>query len=348
MTKLTYENIREHLICNLSEAEIVKNLKLISQTFTKDRSKIQMLYDKAASVASYACFYLPTNVWKLKFLLERLSVDQIESIRNSVIVEIGTGPGTYLLSIMDQIGPELTTFIGVDHNPLMLEQAKKITDSLFPTADVEWTNAVPELSKFGKKITLIYGNSLNEMGHVMALKIISKVNADNIIFIEPGTKASFGEVIKVRESLMSSYNIIYPCSQNAACPIAENSEDDWCHQVIRTSLDESTQRLSQLISLDRSIMPAVIHLYSKLKKELLVKGHIVRLTRILKHAFLWEVCLSEADKLKIVTLEVPKKLMSKKEVKEFGAISTGLGIDFEIDKVLGDGVVRVKSFKVYL
>lgn len=351
MTKLTYENIKNHLISNLTEAQIVKNLKIISNTFTRDRDKIQNLYESAQMVASYTCFYLPTNSWKLKFLLERLSLDQIEDIRKSIIIEVGTGPGTYLLSFMDLLGPELTSFIGIDHNPLMLEQATKLTQNIFPTADVEWKLAIPDLSKFGddKKITLIFGNSLNEMGSQMASKIIQKVKPNSILIIEPGTMTSFNEVLKVRTNLLDSdFHVHYPCASNGECPIGKLKEEDWCHQVVRTSLDESTQRLSQMISLDRTIMPAVIHFYSKSPKDVTTRAHIVRLVKILKHAFIWEVCTTQDSQLEIKTLEVPKKLMTKKEVKEFGAISTGLGIDYEIDKVIGDGIIRVKNFKVYL
>lgn len=350
MTKLTYENIKDHLISNLTEAQIVKNLKTISSTFTVEREKIQKLYENAQMVASYACFYLPTNAWKLKFLLERLSKDQVDEIKQSIVIEIGTGPGTYLLAFMDILGPELTSFIGIDHNPLMLEQAVKITQNLFPTADVEWRSAIPDLSRFGsdKKITLIFGNSLNEMGSLMAFKIIQKVKPHNIILIEPGTMTSFSEVLKLRTNLLTqNYHVQYPCGSDGACPISELSKEDWCHQVVRTSLDESTQRLSQMISLDRTIMPAVIHFYSASQKVQVVQAHIVRLVKILKHAFLWEVCTNENGQLVIISIEVPKKLMTKKEVKEFGAISTGLGIDYEVDKIIGDGVVRVKNFKVY-
>ncbi len=340
---LSYDIIKDHLIEKISENEIVKNLKKISFTFTQGRDKIQNIYESRAMVASYACFYLPTNAQKMNFFLERVSPEVIEEIRSSVVIELGTGPGTYLLALMDILGPEKMSFFGIDHNPLMLEQAKKLQQELFPTADAYWREDVPSLPA-DKKITLIFGNSLNEMGSSLAFRLIERLNPAHIIFIEPGTKQSFLETSKLRSTLIGrDYNILYPCQSNDPCPIIKNKLDDWCHQVVRTSLDPSTLRLSQLVSLDRTVMPAIIHLYSKELSAENQSALIMRLLKSVKHAFFWEVCTLIDGELKLQEIEVPKKLFTKSEMKSLSKMSTGLNIEYSIDKVLGDGSVRVSK-----
>lgn len=342
MTRITYQSVSEHLIVSLKENEIVRNLKLISQTFTQKRDNIDKMYADEAMIASYACFYLPTNIWKMKFLLERLSEEQIASIKDSHVIEIGTGPGTYILALMEFLGPEMISFFGIDHNPLMLKQARKLTEVFFPTADCEYRQDIPVLND-NKKVTLIFGNSLNEMGEALALKIINSLNVENIICIEPGTKQSFSHTQNLRESLVKSgFNIAYPCQGNQTCPITKNKLDDWCHQVVKTKLDFDTQRLSQLINLDRSSMPAIIHFYGK-KDSIRNSAVVMRQIRILKHAFVWEICHEVAGELKLQVVEVPKKVFSKSQTKEISDSSTGFRIEFSLDKELPENVIRIKD-----
>ncbi|EQC46677.1 small ribosomal subunit Rsm22 family protein [Bacteriovorax sp. Seq25_V] len=337
---LSYDVIKDHLIEKISENEIVKNLKKISFTFTQGRDKIQKIYESRAMVASYACFYLPTNAQKMNFFLERVSENILAEIKESIVVELGTGPGTYLLALMDTLGPELTTFFGIDHNPLMLEQAQKLQQELFPTADAYWREDIPSLPK-DKKVTLIFGNSLNEMGSALAFRLIDRINPTSIIFIEPGTKQSFHETSKLRTILIKEkFNIIYPCQSSDECPIIKNKLDDWCHQVVRTSLDPSTLRLSQLVSLDRTVMPAIIHFYSREVVREDQSGLIMRLLKSVKHAFFWEVCTLVDGELRLQEIEVPKKLFTKSELKALSKMSTGFNIEFSVDKVLGDGTIR--------
>lgn len=341
---LPLSKIQPCLLEDLSETEIVKCLKDLSDGFTKSRHKIDDLYASRKHISSYASFYLPTNMYKMEFLLSQLPEKVLEQLRGSTIIEVGTGPGTYIFALIEALKCQMCSFVGVDHSPLMLEQAKKLHDSLYPCSDITWRADIPKVD--GEK-TLVFGNSLNEMGHYSALKLVKNNKAKIVICIEPGTKDSFENMGQFREGMIKDgYQILYPCTSNGPCPIIKDKKDDWCHQVVRTKLDESIERLSQMIKLDRKTMPAIFHVYIRNEFAALndssAKYRIVRTVKNIKHAFLWDICLTEGDDNKIVRIEVMKKDFKKKEVKLLEAMSTGHLIDFEITKKLSADKWRVK------
>lgn len=337
---ISFNKLKPALLEEMTEGEIVKCLKELSQAFTQSRHKIDDVYASPKHISSYASFYLPTNMYKMAFLLKQLPNELIEGIKNSTVVEVGTGPGTYLFGLLEELNCEMTSFIGVDHSPLMLKQAEKIHQSLYPCSDITWRSDIPKLP--GRK-TYIFGNSLNEMGHYTGLKLVNRNKADIVICIEPGTKSSFKEMSSFRSGMIKDgYKVIYPCSGEGECPIIKLDEDDWCHQVVRTKLDDSIERLSQLIKLDRKTMPAIIHVYTKDKVVNNRKYQVVRLVKNIKHAFLWEVCFEVAGEMKLVRIELMKKLYKKKEVKALESMSTGYEIDFTIDKKIDSNHWRVK------
>jgi len=343
---IPFSKIHPCLLVDLTEPQIVKCLTELSDGFTKSRHKIDELYASRAHVSSYASFYLPTNMYKMSFLLSQLPSDVLEQIKETTIVEIGTGPGTYIFSLIELLESSMSSFIGVDHSPLMLEQAKKIHHKLYPCSDVTWRSDIPKLSG---KSTFVFGNSLNEMGHYSALKLINRNKAEVVICIEPGTKASFAEMSKFREGMIKDgYNVAYPCLSNSACPIVVYKSDDWCHQVVRTKLDSSIERLSQIIKLDRKTMPAIFHVYVKDVPQINEGYRIMRTVKNIKHAFLWDVCSVVDGKQELIRIEVLKKNFKKKQVKQLESMSTGHLIDFTVDKEISEKHWRVNLSQTIL
>ncbi len=333
------EKIKKSLIANLSEAEVVDGLKLISNTFNLNRTKIDDVYKSASNVSSYACFYLPTNMYKMKFLLSQIDQSLIEDIRKSSVIDIGCGPGTYTFSLIECLNEPLMSFYGIDHNPLMLEQAKKLHDAIYPCSSIDWRQDIPKVD--GAK-TMIFGNSINEMGYKEALRLIHRVEPEIIVAIEPGTKESYTTMNELRTQLIKAgFHINFPCPGDGECPM---KQDNWCHQIIRTQLDFDVERLSQLIERDRKTMPAVIHLYSK--RKLFHQNSLIRLEKNQKHAYLWNICQSESvEKNSFKKIEILKRSFSKSDKKNLEKISTGHSLVFDVEKEISENISRVKLLK---
>ena len=337
---ISLDKLKESLLVKISEEEIIKRLSLVSQTFTINRDRIKDVYSDPKNISSYAYFYLPTNMHKMEYLINHLSKSIIEDIRDSIVIDVGCGPGTYIFSLIELIDMSKASFFGIDHNFNMLDQAKKIHQSTYPCSDIEWRNDIPNLK--GKK-TLIFGNSINEMGHNEALRLIHRTDPQLIILIEPGTKDSFSEVKKLRTQLCKThFTPVFPCPSKLACPMGE---DNWCHQVIKVSLDKDLERIGQRIKKDRTKMPAVIHVYRNEASEENV-SRVIRLEKKAKHAFYWNVCEKGNDSNNFFRLEVLKKPLAKKMIKSIEKLSTGFRISYKIQKEISETHKKVLLTKV--
>ncbi len=341
---LNLNNLQKLLLSpNLSEVEIIRLLQTIHQNFTINRDEIGNYPSSAQMVSAYTLFYLPTNILKLPFVLKNLDQEVLDQIKKTTIIDVGCGPGTYSLGFLNFFWPNFEgTLVLFDKSNLMLKQASNLIDHFFPTfKKVTYLDNLPP--KLEGEITLFFGNSLNELGVDKALDLVEKFKPKFLFFIEPGTKDFFKIAIKIRnEMIKKGHSVLFPCpSLVSSCPL--ENKDDWCHQILHTTLDPSLERLSQLIKKDRRTMPFTSHIYHLDKPA--NKGIMARLVRVLKEnkfAFYWEVCFEENRTLLIKKLEIIKKNIPKATQKKIKNLSIGGKINFSILKKISQNYWRVE------
>ena len=330
---LSLEDIQPHLlISNLSEAEIVKNIKEISMKFTSRRDQIKDYVLDHRQVSAYASFYLPTNMPKMHFLLSKLSSAVLDDLKNRPFIDMGAGPGTFSLAYKMLLKiPGHVEMTAVDSAQIMLDQATKIMNGFFPG---DKFNTTRKVSTANPNSILFFGHSINEMGVDRAQDQIMTIDPEYVMWIEPGTSEFFHDIKKLRANLLDTYDVIYPCPGNAGCP------SDWCHQVLRTSHASSIERLSQMVSLDRKILPMVAHVYRRKNKTAAVDNNgpvTIRFLNETKFSFEYEVCMqNEVGENRNVVIEIQKKQLSKSEEKAFKNADVGERISFEIEKIVQD------------
>ena len=331
---LSLEEIKPHLLNpNLKESELIKLIAEMSQKFTVKRDKIQEYVQDEKAVSAYAAFYLPTNIPKMHFLLSKLSNETLDDLIKRPFIDVGCGPGTFSLAmslLLKQTPPEI---IAVDSSKLMLEQTQKMLEGFFPSVNLITTQ------KFHQKksdSTLFFGHSINEMGVDRAMDLIATVDPEYVLWIEPATSEFFLELKKMREALSLHFDILFPCPSNDSCP------SSWCHQVLRTTHDPSLERLGQLVSLDRKILPLATMVIKRKKGSLgLGKPVTTRFLNETKFSFEYEVCLNEGGENKLKVIEIQKRHLSKEEEKILKNSNVGERVDFEVEKIVGEKL-RVK------
>lgn len=334
---LSFEEVRPHLlISNITEPEIVKYIKEMSVKFTARRDQITDYVMDHRQVSAYASFYLPTNIPKLHFLLSKLPQDVLEDFKNRPFIDVGCGPGTFSLGykrLMDV--PAHVEMIGVDSSQIMLDQATKMMNGFFPGEKFQTTR------KFNEKKSnsiLFFGHSINEMGINKAQDLIMTIDPEYVMWIEPGTSELFSELKTLRQNLTDHYDVLYPCPSSELCP------SDWCHQVLRTSHEASIERLSQLVSLDRKILPMAAHVYKrKTKSQVTNTPTTIRFINETKFSFEYEVCFFENGENKNAVIEIQKKHLDKVQEKHFKHADVGEKLNFEVEKLVGEKLrVRLK------
>ena len=107
---------------------------------------------------------------------------------------------------------------------------------------------------------------------------------------------------------------------------------DWCHQVLKVIHDPWVERLCQLVSKNRRVMPMIGHVYCKDTEinsapDNIIKVTLIRVLKETKFSFQWQVCLSIVDgqdselNHSLITVDVLKKYYSKKDQKVLKKVS---------------------------
>lgn len=333
----------------LDDRKLASILEKIKVMYTIDRKGLPSKKWSRDEVSAYAAFYLTTNAVKFEWAMDQLTEKVRQELSECDVIDFGTGPGTYLLAFNRYFSDAAGTMIGVDKEELMLDQAHELVKGLFPQGKFQFTDQLPSRGSTRKRL-LIFGNSCNELSTKEINDVIEKINADFVLFIEPGTPVVYDQIMDLRESFKKKgFSSLYPCpSLDFDCPVkkrVDEGKEDWCHQVWRGTHDHGVERLGQLAKIDRKAMPMIIHLYSREsiggQSAQDVKARFIRYLNETKYAFSWEVCLQEEGTLKVCHFEIMKKGLSKKEQKAFKKLSVGQNFNFEVLKKISDEHYRV-------
>lgn len=336
--KIGLDEIRPHLLVSPKESELIKLLKELSRAFV-DRNKLLKTYGvREDYVSAYSQVFLPTNAPKLEFLLGQLpkSITDEFSSGQWHFIDFGCGPGTYSLSWL-KLFPNSKCLL-IDNADAMLRQARKLVSGLF--GGEKLINSEIDLSE--EKRVLFFGNVINEFSEKLVYDLVKKFQPTYLIIIEPGTKASFSQLTKLRDYLLKNdFKIKYPCLSQSGCPFAPVGamiETDWCHQVLRTTHDLSVERLCQLAKLDRKILPMIAHVYAAEKNQKIVENTEVLEARVVqflqenKFAFEYRVCCLIEGEHKVLFCSLAKKNLSKVQKRVLKKASVGVKLVLKVLK----------------
>ena len=333
---LSIDDITPYLLYQFaSESEQIKCISTISHNFTSNRDAIDDYTKSEKLVSAYALFYFLTNYPKLEASLKKVGLS-LSELEDCEFFDIGHGPGTYLYSL-SILFPKSNIF-GIEKSDLMVSQAKKLLNGLCPNHRVHFIKDLSLMPKKSQKRFGVFGHSANEMGVDEVLKLIDKLELDNILFLEPGTSQFFHQkALTLRESLLkNSFSINYPCQSQMACPMS--SSDDWCHQYLFLSHHPSVERLCQKLGKNRRLLPQTIHYYSKEGRAKNVGAIVIQRLGDNKASFRWKVCGADNKNFEI---EVLKRGYNKKNLKRLDQMTLGDNVEFEIVKKIRDDLFRV-------
>lgn len=331
---LNLSQIFPHLLFEFkSESDLVKAINELSSIFNHQRDKLTDYGNDPRLVSAYTAFYTLTNIPKLEAALEWFSKDLVKDWGDIELVDIGSGPGTFSLAWMS-LFPETKEIYLIEQSALMKKQASQLFAALYPEVKLRFSGA----QKTSKKRIVLFGHSLNEMGVEVGNRILRDLESDYILFIEPGMKNVFPQMLAMRDLLLESgFKVLFPCLGQGECPVKNNPEE-WCHQFLHVKQNDEVERLTQLASKDRRHLPITVHLYSK--EEAVVRPHTARVFRKLpdtKFSMELQVCLPTPE-LEIEQFQIYKKHYGKKDLD---VVKAGDLLEFEVEKELPE-FTRVK------
>lgn len=317
-----------------SESELFDEIQKLKNSFTVERSKISDCYDTEKAVSAYAAYYFATNYPKLIPALNKMG-ELSKKLQSCHVVDIGCGPGTFSFGLRDFVADDKIV-VGIDSSSLMVKQGQALSCAF--KKEIEFSQSLPKRPE--GELLLSFGHSINEMGHLRCLEYVKKLSPDYLLIIEPGTKQSFNELRQLRETLLKeNWQIQYPCPKSEACPMPEN---DWCHQYIYVTQEDELARYSQILGINRNLMPVCIQLYARTKMDMIPSKRLLRYYKQTKHSFEWQVCHNN----KLEDLEVTKRKLSKADIKKVEKTYPGDEVFYDEIKELPEGRKRVKLTKI--
>ena len=230
----------------------------LSNLFTKNREILPSQYLNNKNLRrAYMMYFLPSNIYKIHLPLKELSLhpQKILSKKEIKILDLGSGPGTTILGILDFFSKqkkrpslEFTAIDSVVENLSIAKDLFKLftenvnIDASLKTfkINIEKTEAIPE----GSYDIIILSNILNELFYKEEKKIAKRVSFlttiirkflasdGNCIIIEPALRETTREMLEIRDSLVKNgFKIYSPCLIDEPCPALSNPKD-WCHEDI--------------------------------------------------------------------------------------------------------------------
>lgn len=299
------------------ESDLLKAIAEISRKFTTEREKIGDYLRDERLVSAYTAFYLMTNVPKLKAVMEWMPEDWKKDISESALIDLGAGPGTFSLAWKELFGGK--EFLQIETSDVMRKQARKLWDGLHTGVSMKQEGTL-------EKSILLFGHSANEMGEHVALNYIEKFQPEHILFIEPGTKEFFAKMLNIRKALIANgWHVLYPCPGESECPM--KGTENWCHQFVHVSHDPEVERLSQMMKLDRKLLPLTVQAFSK-KVYPKSEERLVRVYPETKFSFEWQVCHSNV----LEDYQIMKRGMDRTTEKQLAQKLSGAEVRSTLEK----------------
>lgn len=240
------------------DRDAIEGVRRLSALFTtgRDGRCADYLADRDLRRA-YLLYFFPVNYAKVADLLREMPALPVRPLR---ILDVGSGPGTASLAVLDhlarlgQTGHDGSEVIAVDRNRQALQEAEALWTVLSGggaekpvhafrarQADAERAGA-QALLKEGPFDLVILANSLNELhcsaadpvaDRVKFLESLLKALAPDgtLMVIEPALRGTTRALHQVRDRLVAEglATVYSPCLHERPCP-ALVRESDWCHE----------------------------------------------------------------------------------------------------------------------
>ena len=237
---------------------IASDVIQLSNLFTKERKILPSQYLNNKSLRrAYIIYFLPSNIYKIHLPLKELSLHpkKILSKKLLKILDLGSGPGTTILGILDFFSNqkkmpslEFTAIDSVAENLSIAKDLFKLfTENINIDAslktfkiNIEKAGTIPQ----DTYDIIILSNILNELFYEDNKRIAKRVSFLNTIIdkfltpdgsciiIEPALRETTRGMLDVRDNLIKNgFKIYSPCLIDEPCPALLNPKD-WCHEDI--------------------------------------------------------------------------------------------------------------------
>ena len=235
-------------------------LDRLRETFLAAKPGGGTYWNSLNDLTSYDFTYAQRIGWKWDAVLRELKL-RGWSPPAGPLLDWGCGSGIAGRCVLDFFGPASFGKLRVfDHSDLAMQFASGRAQNVFPGLRVESAEPtrLAENERIGTLLVSHVLNELDEAGGRALRQIIDR--ADCVLWVEPGTYADSRSLILMREALREQFDVIAPCTHQAACGLlAESNQRHWCHHFARPPsgimADSNWVRFAQRAGIDLRSLP---------------------------------------------------------------------------------------------
>jgi ribosomal protein RSM22 (predicted rRNA methylase) len=269
--------------------ELASAVRELSAIYTRQRHRIaeRLLADPLLRRA-YLAYFLPCNLVKFKLILQELyarPAAQSHFPRQMRLLDLGCGPGTHLLGMLDFLAENPTLAdglecVGVDATGQNLQEARQLFDRLARSIQADHGSLRASLKalngdiRHGLKLDhvspfdlIVIGNVLNELfpdepdrverQYELVAGIVNRHLKPHgfLILIEPALKETSRDLLRLRDLLLKrlGLHVYAPCTHGHPCPaVASGNSSDWCHEDRVWQAPAHIQEIDALAGISKS------------------------------------------------------------------------------------------------
>jgi len=210
----------------------------------------------------YVAYYMPVNLGKVQALLDELPVSDPAPGSPLRVLDIGSGPGTAALAVLDWMRYQSSGFqrpievVVVDHTRPVLLDAERLWNgycrmAVAPEArflpvqtDLERSGRLNDLTMGGRERydLIVLANTLGELFCTSRDPVRRRAKllhglldllhqSGTLMILEPAMRDASRDLHRLRNALLEekACTVYSPCLHERPCP-ALVKEEDWCHE----------------------------------------------------------------------------------------------------------------------
>lgn len=206
-------------------------LDRLRATFLSDARTAGPYWHTITDLEAYDLTYAERIGWKWDAVLAELRLRGWQAPAHATVFDWGCGSGVAGRRVVDFLGSgNVSRLVVHDHSSLAIEFAEHRARQAFPTVQIE--RASYRFLQEGAIDVLVVSHVLNELDATGRAELEALLGrAATVLWVEPGTHEVSRQLVEWRaRSLASGFNIVAPCTHNAACGLlAAGNERHWCH-----------------------------------------------------------------------------------------------------------------------
>jgi SAM-dependent methyltransferase len=235
-----------------------KTLERMRAAFLDGTAGAEDYWRNESDLESYDQTFGQRIRWKWDYVLNELKrrgwsppIDAAE------VIDWGCGSGIATRSFLDHFGANTAvTFHFWDRSPLAMQYAARKAREAFPDIKV-WLEKPPERMSG----TLLISHVLTELSDIQFDELLGlATHATSVIWVEPGTYDASRKLIAVRERLRNRFQVVSPCTHQAACGmLTPENERHWCHHFApsppKVFMNGNWARFAKIAGVDLRSLP---------------------------------------------------------------------------------------------